>query len=332
MKKIMNTAEGFVDESLQGLVTAYGDMIRFAESDSRAIIRADAKTKNKVSIITGGGYGHIPTFMGSVGEGFVDGCAIGNVFTSPSAQSIADAALETETGEGVLFLFANYVGDCLNFDMAKELLEFEDIDVRIVKASDDVASADKENRDGRRGIAGIYFAYKTAGAKAESGASLEEVAAVAQKACERTSTVGFAFSPCMVPGRNAPVFELADDEMELGMGIHGEPGISRTKLKTSAELSGEIVAMLAEDQELGENDEAAILINSLGGTSTEELGVLCRDVKAQLDKRKINVFRIILGRYATSMEMQGASVSIFRLDDELKSLLTAPAKTPFITV
>lgn len=169
MKKIMNTAEGFVDESLQGLVTAYGDMIRFAESDSRAIIRADAKTKNKVSIITGGGYGHIPTFMGYVGEGFVDGCAIGNVFTSPSAQSIADAALETETGEGVLFLFANYVGDCLNFDMAKELLEFEDIDVRIVKASDDVASADKENRDGRRGIAGIYFAYKTAGAKAESG-------------------------------------------------------------------------------------------------------------------------------------------------------------------
>jgi dihydroxyacetone kinase len=309
---------------------AHQDQLKFSSDDTRAVVRADAKTKERVSIITGGGYGHLPTFLGYVGPGFCDGVAVGNVFTSPSGETIANAAMETETGKGVLLLFANYVGDCLNFQMAKDILEMQDIQVGYVKASDDVASAGRENKNKRRGIAGIYFAYKTAGAKAESGASLEEVIAVAEKACERISTVGFAFSPCKIPGRTAPVFHLEDDEMELGMGIHGEPGVSRTKLKSSKEIAKEIIDMLAEDQDLKGGEEVAVLVNGLGGTSREELYILYRDAKAVFDEKKIRIHKAIVGEYATSMEMLGASISILVLDDELKRLLDVPGNTPFI--
>ena len=332
MKKIMNSSETFVDDSLKGLVKAYGEKIKFSEADDRAIIRADARTKDKVSIITGGGYGHMPTVMGYVGTGFVDGCAVGNVFTSPSGETIYNAATETETGKGVLLLFANYTGDCLNFEMAKELLEFDGIKTSYVKASDDIASANKANRNNRRGIAGIYFAYKVAGALAEQGADLDAVTAVAEKACDRISSIGFAYSPCRIPGRTAPVVQLEDDEMELGMGIHGEPGIERTKIRTSKEMAEDMAARLVEDQELKKDDEIALLVNSLGGTSKEELGLFYYDLAEEFEKRGIIIYRPILGEYATSMEMIGASVSVFKLDDQLKQLLDEPAQTPFITV
>lgn len=330
MKKIMNSAETFVDESLEGIITAYGDSLKFAHEDNRAVVRADAKAKNKVAIITGGGYGHLPTFLGYVGHGFCDGVAVGNVFTSPSGQTIANAAMETETGKGVLLLFANYVGDCLNFELAKDILEMENIRVSYVKASDDALSADKDNWTNRRGIAGIYFAYKAAGAKAEQGGTLEEVTAIAEKACERISTIGFAFSPCRIPGRTSPIFNIGDDEMELGMGIHGEPGIKRTKIKSSKEIAEDIVPRLLSDQDLKGGEEVAILLNSLGGTSKEELCLLYKDVKKILDEKDIKVYKVIIGEYATSMEMIGASISIFVLDDELKELLDEPACTPFI--
>lgn len=331
MKKILNSAENFVDESLEGIITAYAGELKFAKEDRRAVIRADAANKKKVVIITGGGYGHLPTFLGYVGRGFCDGVAVGNVFTSPSGETIANAAMETENGNGVLLLFANYVGDCLNFDMAKDILEMEGLEVSYVKASDDAASADKEHWMNRRGIAGIYFAYKTAGAKAELGGSLAEVTAIAEKACKRISSIGFAFSPCRIPGRTAPVFHLEDDEMELGMGIHGEPGIERTKLQTSQEIAHNITDRLIRDQGLKGGEEIAVLVNGLGGTSKEELFILFRDVKAILDEKKIRVHKTIVGEYATSMEMLGASVSIFVLDDELKALLDEPAHTPFIS-
>ena len=272
----------------------------------------------------------MPTFLGYVGYGFCDGVAVGNVFTSPSGETIANAALETETGNGVLLLFANYVGDCLNFDLAREILEMEDIKVGLVKGSDDAASADRENWKNRRGIAGIYFAYKTAGAKAERGGSLEEVTAIAGKACQRTSTIGFAFSPCRIPGRTAPVFQLEDDEMELGMGIHGEPGISKTKLKSSSEIAEEIIARLINDQKLVGGEDIAVLVNSLGGTSKEELYILYKDSKQILDKKNIHIYRAFIGEYATSMEMIGASISVFVLDEELKQLLDDPGNTPFL--
>ncbi len=331
MKKIMNTAEHFVDESLEGIVSAFGGALRFAGSDRRAIVRADVKSKNKVAIITGGGYGHLPTFLGYVGFGFCDGVAVGNVFTSPSAETIANAAMEAETGQGVLFLFGNYVGDCLNFKMAKDILEMEGLEVGYVKASDDAASADKEHWMNRRGIAGIYFAYKTAGAAAERGWSLAEVSAIAEKACTRISTIGFAFSPCQIPGRTSPVFHLEDDEMELGMGIHGEPGIARTKIQTSGEVARSITDRLIKDQSLKGGEEVAVLVNGLGGTSKEELFILFRDVKAILNEKNIRVYKTLVGEYATSMEMLGASVSLFVLDEELKGLLDEPANTPFIS-
>lgn len=332
MKKILNSADSFVDESLEGIIAAHADCLKFSEADRRAVIRSDAKARKKVSIITGGGYGHLPTFLGYVGKGFCDGVAVGNVFTSPSGETIANAAMETETGDGVLLLFANYVGDCLNFELARDILDMEDIRVSVVKASDDAASADKEHWKNRRGIAGIFFAYKAAGAVAELGGSLEEVTAVAEKACERVSTVGFAFSPCRIPGRTAPVFQLEDDEMELGMGIHGEPGISRTKLKTSKEIANEIVERLIKDQGLTGEEEVAVLVNSLGGTSKEELYIFYRDVKNILDEKKISIHKVYIGEYATSMEMIGASLSLFVLDDELKELLEYPGKTPFLSV
>lgn len=332
MKKILNSADTFVDESLDGIILAHADDLKFSEVDHRAVIRSDAKTNKKVAIVTGGGYGHLPTFLGYVGHGFCDGVAVGNVFTSPSGETIANAALETEAGAGVLLLFANYVGDCLNFDLAKEILEMEGIQVSYVKASDDVASGSKENWKNRRGIAGIYFVYKTAGAKAERGGSLEEVTEIAEKACKRISTIGFAFSPCRIPGRTAPVFHLEDDEMELGMGIHGEPGISRTKIRSSQEVAKDIIDRLVEDQGLNGGEEVAVLVNSLGGTSKEELYILFKDVKNILDEKKINIHRTIIGEYATSMEMIGASISLFVLDDELKELLDDPAKTPFICI
>ena len=330
MKKVMNTAEGFVDESLAGIVSAYPEALKFAAEDNRAVVRANAKAKPKVAIITGGGYGHLPTFLGYVGPGFCDGVAVGNVFTSPSGETIANAAMETETGNGVLLLFANYVGDCLNFDMAKDILEMQDVEVSYVKASDDAASADKEHWTNRRGIAGIYFAYKVAGAAAEAGKTLQEVTAVAEKACTRISTIGFAFSPCRIPGRTAPVFHLEDDEMELGMGIHGEPGIARTKLQTSEEIAHDITDRLIKDQGLKGGEEVAVLINGLGATSREELFILFKDVKTILDEKNIRIYKTIVGEYATSMEMLGASVSLFVLDDELRQLLDEPGHTPFI--
>lgn len=329
MKKIMNAAENFVDESLAGIIEACHEHLRFAKTDTRAVLRR--QKKDKVSIITGGGYGHLPTFLGYVGEGFCDGVAVGNVFTSPSGDTIANAAAETESGKGVLLLFANYVGDCLNFDMAKELLEIQDIKVNSVKVYDDAASATRENRIHRRGIAGCYFAYKTAGAAAERGYDLDRVTAIAEKACECISTIGFAFSPCRIPGRTAPVFHLEDDEMELGMGIHGEPGIVRTKILKSKELAHEITDRLIADQGLCGGEDVAVLVNSLGGTSKEELFILFRDVKAILDEKKINIHKTLIGEYATSMEMIGASVTLFNLDEELKQLLDDPAQTPFIT-
>ena len=331
MKKILNLAEDFVDESLAGIVEAYGESLKFTKQDSRAIVRTDAKTKKKVSIVTGGGYGHLPTFLGYVGRGFCDGVAVGNVFTSPSSETICNAAMETENGKGVLLLFANYVGDCLNFSMARDMLRMQGLAVGYVAISDDVASAPSDKRKKRRGIAGIYFAYKLAGAKAEQGASLEEVEAVALKVSERIATIGFAFSGCKIPGRTSPIFVLPDDEMELGMGIHGEPGILRTKVKTAKEIAGEIMIRLVEDQKLESGQEVALLINSLGGTSKEELFLLYHEIHHLLQQRNIRVHKVLVGEYATSMEMIGASVSVCLLDDELKELFGESGLTPFVS-
>ena len=329
MKKILNTADTFVDESLQGIVLAHGDQLMFADND-RAAVRADAKTKEKVAIVTGGGYGHLPVFLGYVGKGLCDGVAVGNVFTSPSSDAIVSAAKATENGKGVLFLFGNYMGDTMNFEMASELLDFDGIPSKIVKASDDIASSPRNEWTERRGVGGIFFPYKIAGACAEKGGTLEEVAEVAQKVCEKVATLGFAMTSCQLPGTEKPIFEIGDNDLELGMGIHGEPGIVRTTMMSSDELATTICERLNEDLKLQEKDEVAVLINGLGGTSREELYILFKDVYQQLQKKGINVFKAYVGEYATSLEMQGASVSLFKLDEQMKELLLIPATSPFI--
>ena len=332
MKKLMNTPEEFVDESLRGIVLAHGDMLKYAEGDKRAVVRADAPTEGKVAIITGGGYGHLPVFLGYVGKGFCDGVAVGTVFTSPSCVAIVDAAKAANGGKGVLFLFGNYMGDSMNFDMAAEMLEFDDIPTAIVKCSDDAASAPRSDYKGRRGVAGIFFPYKIAGALAERMAPLEEVRGLAEEVCANVATMGFSMSSCQLPGAGKPIFEIDENEMELGMGIHGEPGVERTEMKTSSELAELLCDTLSRDLSLNSGDEIAVLVNSLGATSREELYILYGDLHDAAEKRGLKIEKVFVGEYATSLEMAGASVSFLKLNETFKALLGEEAHTPFVRV
>lgn len=332
MKKVMNDPAAFVDESLQGIIAAHGDQLKFAGDDTRAVIRKEAPVEGKVAIVTGGGYGHLPTFLGFVGQGFCDGVAVGNVFTSPSSDAILNAARAVDGGKGILFLFGNYMGDTMNFEMASEMLQFEDIPCQIIKGSDDVASGPRSDWENRRGVAGIFFAYKIAGAMADTGASLEEVCEVTRRACERIATMGVAFSSCQLPGAAAPIFEIGDDEMEIGMGIHGEPGVERGKMRTSAEIAQVLVEKVTGDLSLGAGSEVALLVNGLGATSREELYILYNDVKKIMDEKGIAIKRVFVEEFATSLEMQGASLTAFALDEQLEELLNKPGRTPFVCV
>ena len=330
MNKVMNHPENFVDESLEGIILAHADELKFAEDNKCSVVRADAPVQGKVAIVTGGGYGHLPVFLGYVGKGFCDGVAVGNVFTSPSCDAIVDAAKAVNGGAGVLFLFGNYMGDSMNFDMAAEMLSMEDIPCTIVKAADDIASAPREMFHDRRGVGGIFFPYKLAGAKAERMASLDEVRAVAEEVCANVATLGFSMSSCQLPGAPKPIFEISDTEMELGMGIHGEPGVERTSMKTSKELAQILFEKLSADLSLTSGDEVAMLVNSLGATSKEELYILYKDVHERFQAAGIRIHRVYVGEYATSLEMLGASVSVLKLNKEFKELLAEEAHTPFV--
>ena len=327
MKKCYNGFQQFVDESLEGILMAYPSFYRMGNGDRHAILHPTEE--RKVRIVTGGGYGHLPVFLGYVGEGLCDAVAVGNVFTSPSCEAILNAVRGLESEEGVLFLFGNYFGDSMNFEMAGETLAQENIASRIVKMADDIASAPRSDYQSRRGIAGIAFAYKIAGACAAAGHNLDEVASIAEDTVANTASFGVAFSSCILPGQEKPVFDIAEGEMEIGMGIHGEPGIRRGKLRPADEIVDEMLTPILSDLPFQEGDEVAVLINGLGATPLEEQYVMFRRVKQTLDEKGIRVFHSYVGEYATSMEMAGASISLIRLDDELKGYLSAPADTPF---
>src|SRR5690554_903011 len=230
MKKIMNKPENFANETLEGIIRAHPNDLRPVGDDVRELVRADAPAQGKVAIATGGGSGHLPVFLGYVGKGMLDGVAIGDVFNSPSAQQMLNVTKAIDGGKGVLYLYGNYGGDVMNFDMAAEMADLEDIRVETLLVADDVASAPKGEEEKRRGVAGLFFAYKIAGAKAEEGAELDEVVAVTKRALANMRSMGVALSPCIIPRVGKPTFTLGDDEMEIGMGIHGEPGIKRGKL------------------------------------------------------------------------------------------------------
>ena len=327
MKKIINAPENYVDEMLQGIYASFPDQVKCAADDPRCYCIANKKP-GKVAIITGGGSGHVPLFLGYVGEGMIDGCGVGGVFQSPSAEQIYNIAKEVEAGAGVLFLYGNYTGDIMNFDMATELLEMDDIEAVSLVGADDVLS--NANVEARRGVAGIFFMYKAAGAKADQMGTLEEVAAAAKKAGDNVRTVGFALTPCIVPEVGHANFELAENEMAFGMGIHGEPGVWNGPIKTADELAAESVDEILKDMPLVEGDEVALLINGLGATSLEELYILNNAVRKQLEAKGVKVYRSWTGEYATSMEMMGASISICKVDDELKGYFDYPVNTPFI--
>ena len=330
MKKIINDPLRVVDETIQGILKAYPYHLRQVEGSDRALVRVDAPIQGKVAIVTGGGSGHIPVFLGYLGPGLADGVSIGNVFSSPSANDMLAATKAVNSGAGVLYLFGNYTGDVMNFSLSAEMAQKQNITVETVLVTDDIISAPKDQLQDRRAIAGLFFVYKIAGAIADTGADLAQVKTVTEKANASTRSMGIALSPCIVPAAGKPTFSLGEDEMELGMGIHGEPGLERTKLKTANEIADIITSKLADDMPLEKNDKIAVLVNGLGATPAEELFILYNRVHDNFSTRGINIYRTYIGEYATSMEMAGCSVSLIRLDDELKRLLDAPAYSPFL--
>lgn len=330
MKKLLNRPEDFVPEMLEGLLAAHPDQLAYTE-DVHAIVRADAPVSGKVGLATGGGSGHLPVFLGYVGKGMLDGCAVGDVFQSPTAEQMLAVTRRINSGKGVVYIYGNYGGDVMNFDMAAEMADMEDIPVRTVLVRDDVASAPPEEADRRRGVAGMVFAFKVAGALADRGGSLDEVAAVAEKALANARTIGVALSPCIVPAVGKPSFTIGDDEMEIGMGIHGEPGMKREKLHSADEVAERMTNALLEDLQPAAGTRVAVMVNGLGATPPEELYILYRTVHRVLGQNDLQVHRAYVGEYATSMEMAGASITLMALDDELQQLLDAPAHTPFFT-
>ena len=290
------------------------------------VIARREPNKEKVAIISGGGSGHEPAHAGYVGLGMLDAAVAGNVFASPSPDRILEAIHQVGGDKGVLMVIKNYSGDIMNFSMAAELAEMEGYKVMSVVTRDDVAVPESTYSTGRRGIAGTVFVHKIAGAAAEAGRSLEEVRDVAQKVIDNTRSMGMAMSPCILPGVGKPGFVLADDEIEVGMGIHGEPGVERTSVKTSKELAEILCGHILADMDFSGSD-CAVMVNGLGGTPLMELYILTNDVNALLREKGINPVRWYVGNYMTSLEMSGCSVSLLRLDDEMKAYLDAPAHT-----
>jgi dihydroxyacetone kinase-like protein len=332
MKKILNNPADYVDEMLEGLTAAHPEFYRLVGETKRAVARATSSRAGKVGIVSGGGSGHLPVFTGYVGPGLLDACAIGDVFASPSAEQMADAIRAADQGAGVLRLYGNYGGDIMNFDMAGELVEFDGIRCTTVVLADDVASAPPAEAARRRGVAGMVYAFKIAGAAAEAGHDLDAVTRVAQKAADACRSVGAALSPCTVPQAGKPTFTIGEDEMEMGMGIHGEPGVWRDKLRPADAIAGEMMDRLLADMPLGKGDRVSVMVNSLGATPPEELYILYRTVKARLENAGAAIVMPLVGRYATSMEMAGVSFTLCKLDDELEGFLKDPCDCAFWSV
>ncbi|MCU1632434.1 MAG: dihydroxyacetone kinase [Micrococcaceae bacterium] len=329
MKKIINEPASFVDEFVEGILLAHPDLLKTPGDDLRVMVRADAPVAGKVGIITGGGSGHLPLFKGYVGQGLLDGVAIGNVFSSPSSSQVLETTKAVDGGAGVLYLYGNYGGDVFNFDLASDMAELEGIETRTVLGRDDVASQPKERAADRRGVAGIMFAFKAAGAAADRGDSLDQVTAVAEDIIDHTATMGVGLRPTILPTTGKPSFDLGEGEMEVGIGIHGEPGFHRGELETADKIAETLTDRLVTDLGLASGARVAVLVNGMGATPLEELYLLFRRVHQILTEKGITIERKYVGEYATSLEMAGASISLLALNDDRLALLNAPAQSPF---
>jgi len=326
MKKLINDPYAVVDEMLDGFVRAHGDLVkRLPGAKGRAIVRVEAPRRGKVGVLFGGGSGHKPAFIGYLGRGGADGVAVGNVFASPPPEPAIIASRAISGGAGIIFSYGNYSGDVMNFDLAAETLAEEGIEVRTVLVTDDVASAPKGHEDDRRGIAGDFLIFKVLGARAEEMASLDDVEAAGRKANANCRTMGVALSACIVPAAGAATFSLGENEMEIGLGVHGEPGMQRGPIEAADDVATTLVKKILEDLPLARGDRVAVLVNGLGATPYSELYILFRRVAQMMDERGIVIHKAFVGEYVTSLEMAGASISLMKLDDELARLIDAPA-------
>lgn len=328
MKKIINDPGEFVNEFLDSILEAHPEL-EAVDGDRRVIVRSD-RAPQRVGILTGGGSGHLPLFVGYVGVGLCGGAAIGNVFSSPSSEQIFAATRALDGGAGVLYLYGNYGGDVLNFDLAADLAELEDISVSTVVVRDDVMSAPRQSSNSRRGVAGMTLVYKCAGAAAERGDDLESVTRIASKAADCTLSAGVGLAPTILPTTGVPSFALGEGEMEIGIGIHGEPGTARLSIESADKVTRRLIEPIIDEFELGEGHRVAILVNGLGATPLEELYLIAAQARRLLGARGVTIARQWVGEYATSLEMAGASISVMKLDAELEELIDAVASSPLV--
>ena len=327
MTRVFNEATSFKEEMIEGFVAAYGRFVRRVPNAS-GVMAVGAPTPGKVSVLIGGGSGHYPAFCGVVGQGLADGAVIGDVFTSPSGEQVYRCTKALDGGAGVLYSYGNYAGDVLNFGMAEMRCRGEGMDVRTVLVTDDVASAPKGKEDERRGVAGDLYVFKVAGASAARGDDMDGVEAAARRANDMTRSIGIAFAGCTLPGQPEPLFSVDPDKMEVGMGVHGEPGVRTSEFLPAREIASLLVESLISDAPAGANGRAPVLLNGLGRTKYEELFVLYRDVQRVLVENGIEPHEPLVGELVTSLDMEGCSLTLMWLDDELAELHDAPASTP----
>lgn len=330
MKKVINDADQVVAEMLSGFVAMHPQYVKRVEGFD-AVVRTASPIAGKVALVSGGGSGHEPSHGGFVGRGMLDGAVAGAVFTSPPPDPIYATVKAVDGGKGVLLVIKNYTGDVMNFEMAAEMAAADGVQVAKVLVADDVAVENSTWTTGRRGIAGTIFVHKIAGAKAETGAELSEVKRVAEKVIANVRSMGMALAPCTVPAAGKSSFTLAENEMEIGIGIHGEPGTHREQLRTADAIVSQLAEKILADQPLAAGEPVAVLINGLGATPLMELYIAARKLAAILAEKKVRLIRSYVGNYMTSLEMAGFSISILKLDAEIEELLRAPADTPAFT-
>lgn len=327
MKKLINDPADVVDEMLDGMVAAYPERLRRLDGNE-VLVRADAPVDGKVGLVSGGGSGHEPTHAGYIGDGMLDGAAAGEVFTSPTADQLNEMVKACDAGEGVLCVVKNYEGDVMNFETAGEMAEMEDVQVEQVVVNDDVAVEDSLYTSGRRGVCGTILVHKAAGAKAAEGADLAEVKRVAEKVIDNVGTMGMALTSCVTPEKGEPTFDLGDDELELGIGIHGEPGTERAEMMSADEITDHLTENVLDDLDLDDGQEVVTIVNGMGGTPLMELFVVNKRLQELMDDHGLQVHDAWVGDYMTSLDMMGCSITVCAVDDELKELLDAPVDTP----
>ena len=327
MQRFINDPDHVVEDTVSGFVRAHGDLVRLGDNP-RVVIGTHAPVAGKVGVITGGGSGHEPAFIGYVGHNMLDAVAVGELFSSPTAKSFHDAVKAADGGKGVVCLYGNYAGDNMNVKMAIRLAAKDNIEVATVVANDDVCSAGPDEREKRRGVAGEIFMWKCGSAKAARGADLEAVRATAQKAIDNCRSIGVGLGPCTLPAVGHPNFTIEAGTMEVGIGHHGEPGIRVEPLKTAAEVARDMCAIVLDDHALPAGTEVAVLISGLGATPTNELYILNDTIAAAVEARGLTIIRTYVGNYFTSLEMVGATLTVMALDDELKALLDVDVRCP----